>query len=169
MNSSLKTQLVIAEDDSRFVSMRQLGSYRSDRYSSKLWILPDGSIHSIDQWHYCWILGNGPLLARYGLNMDELPDDEGPVRVAAIQAGLFRGNYLIRDGSLVIEGLKNRFNSAIKEAIKLLIMSNNTQIGSLSLTLFDDRVTMCVFQTLARWAQLNESEKLSALEGLIDL
>lgn len=124
--------------------LKPLGSYRSDPYTSKAWILPDGQAISIDRFHYQWILANGPLVREFGLRVEELLHEEDPVRIAAIKAGFYRVNFQIRDGHLTIEGVRTRHHQAIKEAIRELLQSNEKQLGRVTVNLFNDTVDAVV-------------------------
>lgn len=150
-----------------FKEMKTLGSYRTDKLTAKMWILPNGEVKSINKWHYKWILDNKELASRYGVDTDSLPDEENPVRIAAIQAGFFRVNFEIRNGALTIEGLANKFHKKIKDAIFMLVMENSGYIGYFNIHLFNEDVSSMVMNKSIPLFRYDDQEKLMALDGVI--
>lgn len=154
-----------------FEGMKSLTSYKSDQLTAKMWILPDGSVKSISGWHYKWIINNKDELTRkYNLKLDIPESDyenEQIVRIATIKNGFFRVNYEVRNGSLTIEGLANKFGKRIKDAIFMLVMENMNQIGYFNINLFNDNVDSMVLSKSIPLFRYNDQEKLSALEGII--
>lgn len=156
---------------SLFEGMKSLSSYKSDKLTAKMWILPDGSVKSISGWHYQWIINNKDnLTKKYGLNLD-IPEseyeNEQVVRISAIKSGFFRVNYEVRNGSLTIEGLGDKFGKRIKDAIFMLVMENMEQIGYFNINLFNSKVDSLVFSKSIPLFRYNDQDKLSALEGII--
>lgn len=154
-----------------FEGMKQLSSYKSDKLTSKMWILPNGSVKSIGGWHYQWIMDHAEEYSKkYGLDVEGVsaaPDNEQIIRIAAIKAGFFRVNYEIRNGSLTIEGCANKFNKQIKDAIFMLVMDNMNQIGYFNLNLFNDRVDGLLLSKSIPLFQYSDQEKFNALDGII--
>lgn len=150
-----------------YKEMKTLGTYRSDKLTSKMWILPDGETKSISSWHYKWLLNNKEVAAKFGIDVSSLPDDETPVRIAAIKAGFFRVNFEMRNGSLTIEGLGNKFHKKIKDAIFMLVLENSINIGHFNIHLFNEDVTSMVLNKSIPLFKYNDDEKLMALDGII--
>ena len=76
------------------------------------------------------------------------------MRLDALEAGLFRGNFEFGNGRLTFEGQAQYFTSTIRDAILRLVSKNHTYIGRLSLHLFDAHNTLIESRT----------ETLSALD-----
>lgn len=158
-----------------FEAMKSLTSYKSDKLTAKMWILPDGSVKSISGWHYQWIIDNREELSRkYGLKTDDIPAsywsnsaDEQVIRIAAVKSGFFRVNYEIRNGALTIEGCANKFGKRIKDAIFMLVMENMEQIGYFNINLFNDKVDSLLISKSIPLFQYSGQDKFSALDGII--
>ncbi len=123
-----------------FLEAKKLAAYKTDALTSKMWILPDGDIVSLDSWHYRWILANPKRVAKFGLDTTTLPDDEQSVRIAAIKRGFFRVNYEHRAGQLVIEGCRSRYGRDVKNAVFKIFIDNLKMIDRAKITLVDDAV-----------------------------
>lgn len=154
-----------------FEGMKPLSSYNSDKLTAKMWIFPDGKVKSISGWHYQFIMNNSEKFAvKYGINVAHIPatpENEQPIRIAAIKAGFFRVNYEIRSGALTIEGLGSKFHKKIKDAIFMLVMDNMEQIGYFNINLFNDKVDGFVLQKSIPLFKYNTEEKFAALDGII--
>jgi hypothetical protein len=167
INEKYKQRYESLKGLSLFAEMKTLGSYKSDTLTSKMWILPNGEVKSISGWHYKWILNNKTIAAKYGIDTSNLPDDETPVRIAAIKAGFFRINFEIRNGALTIEGLAGKYHKKIKDAVFMLILENSINIGYFNLNLFNDDVTSTVVSKSIPLFKYDDDEKLMALDGII--
>ena len=151
-----------------FLEAKKLAAYKTDKLTSKMWILPDGDIVSLDQWHYRWILGNKSRVAKFGLDTTDLPDDERPVRIAALKKGFFRVNYEHNRGNIIIEGLKSKFSGGAKRAVFKIAMDNIDMIDRMKLTLVDDSIErVLVNREVVLFSIPDEQEKLAKVEELI--
>lgn len=152
-----------------FLEAKKLAAYKTDKLTSKMWILPDGDIVSLDQWHYRWILSNKARVAKFGLDTTNLPDDEMPVRIAAIKSGFFRVNYEHNHGTLVVEGLRTKFSRLIRSAVFKIAMDNIGMIDRLKVTLVDNDVTRVVSNKEATLFNIrDEQEKLDQIDSVIN-
>ena len=131
---------LMSENVQMFSEMQTFASHKTDRLTSKMWILPDGVPVSLDQWHYRWILANKTRVAKFGLDTTELPDDEQTVRIAALKKGFFRVNYEINNGALTVEGIDTKYNKKIKDALFMIVMNNLNRIDRINLILVNDTV-----------------------------
>jgi hypothetical protein len=139
--SQTRQRLADLRASGRFDALTPLWRHRTDPYTSKAWVLPDGRAVSLHCWHYEWILANQPTAEAFGMSFGGLPRAEAPVRIAAVKAGFFRVNYELRDGHLTIEGLESRLTPRIRDALELILLENLDQVGTLTIHRFDDMVT----------------------------
>jgi hypothetical protein len=56
--------------------------------------------------------------------LDDLPEEEEPIRLAALRAGFVRLNYVHRSGTLTIEANRLRFGSKVRRAILGVVKQN---------------------------------------------
>jgi hypothetical protein len=153
---------------SLFTEMKKVSNYKSDPLTSKMWILPNGKPVSLDTWHYRWVLANKTLMAKFGLDVSKLPDDESVVRIAALKKGLFRVNYEHTNGTITFEGLKSKKNKYIKDAIFVIIMDNLKSIDRVKLNLFDDGVNkLLVVDEVPIFSYREDEDKLAALDDIL--
>lgn len=167
MNASLAARYEALRRLPRFAALRRPGTYRSDHLTSKMWILPDGGIVSIDCWHFRWILSNAAVVGRFGLDVASLPDEEDPVRIAAVRAGFFRVNYDLRYGRLTVEGLLDRCHEPIRQALFVLFAENVDQVGWLVITLFTPAVDAISVRHETCWSGTPAAQRDRFLEELI--
>jgi len=172
---NLKSILAIGErfsilrDDPIFEELQQVSAYKSDALTSKMWILPDGKPVSLNGWHYRWILGNPKRVAKYGLDVSKMKDDEESVRKAALKAGFVRVNYEHRTGDLTIEGIKIKMHKKIKDAIFVIVMDNLSKLDRVNIVKFNDTITKVVSDKTATLFTLrDEADKLNELEKILD-
>ena len=146
------------QQTSRTASPRSLHEHRTDRWSAKAWIQPDGTATLIDSLHYRWILKHGKQLTeQFGLDLNDVPKREEPIRIAAVRAGFFRVNYKIATGSITFEGLKSRLSPKVREALFTLGEQSIGRISDVNIHLFDDEVRSAIFRG---------TENLAAIEGI---
>lgn len=163
-------RLQALRDTGRFTALVPFGSYRTDKHTAKAWILPDGRPIAIDRWHYEWILANRDLAASFGIDLEGIPLEETPVRVAAVRAGFFRLNYQIRDGQLTVEGLASRLTAALREALFVVLVENLEQLGAVHIHLFDDHVLSVAQRVALPLATLEDPRRqLAAVEQFCGL
>jgi len=163
-------RLHVLWETGRFAGLLPFGSYRTDRCTAKAWIVPDGQAISIDRWHYEWILANRDLAASFGVDLEGIPPEETPVRVAAVRAGFFRLNYQLRDGHLTVEGVAFRLTTAVREALFVVLLENLAQLGAVSIHLFDANVLKVTNRIILPLAMLDDLDRqLTAVEQFCEL
>ena len=151
-----------------FAGLTTLATHRSDRYTAKAWILPDGRAVAIDGWHYEWILAHRAQLQReLGLDLSAIPPSEDPIRRAAVKAGFFRANYLYRAGELTFEGLESRQSLAVREAMGVIALESLRAIDRLQLYLFDDDISVVSGSHSLRLVTLDTAERVTAILQLL--
>ena len=116
-----------------------LGKYRSDGFTSKMWILPDGRPVSIGSLHFRWLQTNPNVALEFGLELASLPDDDTAIRLAALNRGFVRVNYEIRYGRLTVEANSRFWTSRIKDAVFVIIARNLDALDSMQARLLDDK------------------------------
>jgi hypothetical protein len=126
--------------------LRPFARQRTDHRTSKVWVLPDGEAVSLDRWHFQWILANPDTVGRFGLDVTSLPYVEDPVRIAAIQAGFVRINYVFQTATVIVEAVVGRFQGAVARAVLHVLVENLAEIDRVRMNLFDDAVTRVVEQ-----------------------
>jgi hypothetical protein len=130
----------------RFESVKPLHDHRTDTWTAKAWIQPDGAVVLLDSLHFHWILKHSAQLTeKFGLTLPTNLRHEQDVRVAAVRVGFFRVNYHIRTGSLLFEGLKNRLSMPVQEAMFVLGVQSIHRVSYVKINLFDDAIarTIC--------------------------
>jgi hypothetical protein len=155
--------------------VKSFASSRTDKLTSKMWILPDGTAKNISGWHYQWILDNrDKLQEKYGLDISHLPAEyyantgkETEIRIAAIKSGFIRVNYEIRNGNLTLEGLASKYTKKIKDTVFMLILDNINDIGTININLFNDAVSSIVVNKSIPLFKYGKDEKFDALDGVI--
>ena len=161
---------LMAENAQRFSEMQTFAAHKTDRLTSKMWILPDGVPVSLDQWHYRWILANKSRVAKYGLDTTDLPDDEQTVRIAALKKGFFRVNYEINNGALTVEGLSDRYSKKVKDALFMIVMNNLGRIDRINLVLVNDTVTSVTRKrSVELFMMQDDGEKMEAASKALGL
>lgn len=153
----------------RYDTLEPMWLHRSDRYAAKGWVLPDGRPVLIDCWHFEWILRQRELVERFGVDLQDIPPVEDPVRHAAVKAGFWRINYVIRSGELVFEGLASRLTREVTESLGLIVLESLEQVGQLHLCCFDDTVRSVTRQESMTLVSLGSDEKIAAVGRLLDL
>ena len=116
---------------------KSLGTYRSDGFSSKMWILPNGKPVSITDLHYRWLQQNPEVALRFGLDLAALPNDDTTIRIAALNRGFVRVNYEINHGRLTIEANARHWTPRIKDAIFVVISGNLDAVDSMKVHLLN--------------------------------
>jgi hypothetical protein len=89
-----------------------------------MWILPNGRVAPSSVWHYQWLLSNRALAKRLGVPLDQLPEEEDPIRLAALRVGFVRLNYEHKTGTLTIEANRLRFDGRVRNAIRGVVLEN---------------------------------------------
>lgn len=151
-----------------FSEMKKVSTYKSDALTSKMWILPDGRPISLNTWHYRWILGHAKEVAKFGIDVKKLPDNEEAVRKVALKAGFFRVNYEHTNGTITVEGMKIKLSKKIKDAIFVISMDNISSIDRFRLTLFNDTITKIVADDeVVLFTYRDEEEKIAAIDDML--
>jgi len=171
-NQSLLEYWTTRHEKSRTSKMfTEMSAFPAKNYAlrSKMWILPDGAAVGLGgEWHYRWILANKARVAKFGLDTTDLPDDETTVRFAALKKGFFRVSYETRSSNLIIEGIKNKFQKQIKDAIFMIVMENINALSGIKITLFSDDITTVVSNRSAQLFTLpSDEEKLAKVEDIM--
>ncbi len=97
----------------------------------KMWITSEGRVIHLPGFHREYIAAHAPEL---GVTITREGDG---MRLDAIEAGLFRGNFEFGNGRLTFEGQAQYFSPTIRGAILRLVSKNHNFIGQLSLNLLD--------------------------------
>lgn len=117
-------------------------SFQSDRFTSKMWILPPPHerVIPLGEWHYEWLNNNHNLLKNdYGWDAPQFPrDKEQEARLWALAHGLVRVNYEHRNGNIVFEMNENAWNSTTRENIQWIVIQNANNISSITVSILDD-------------------------------
>lgn len=164
----LKEKYELLRESKLFAEMKAVSSYKTDTLTSKMWILPDGKPVSIKEWHYRWLQSNPKIALKYGLDVKALPDEENPVRVAALKKGFFRVNYEHNTGTITIEGLSSKYHKKIKDAIFVIAIDNIGSIDRMKLTLMNETLTKIIrSDEVTLFTYRSEEEKLAAIEDII--
>ena len=133
------------------------------KLSPKMWILPNGTLQPLNQWHWSWLKTNPDVAERFkiGPQVDKIKaSDEQNGRIVALKAGFFRVNYEDRGGNVTIEGCSKFWTSKIKDAVFMLVCENGKQIYGMTVTLFDDNCKRVVRTGSASLFRYKEQEKL---------
>lgn len=164
----LREKYELLRESKLFSELKAVASHKTDLLTSKMWILPDGKPVSLDQWHYRWLQNNPKIALKYGLDVKTLPDEEQPVRVAALKKGFFRVNYEYNSGTITIEGLSSKYHKKIKDAIFVIAIDNIRSIDRMKLTLMNETLTKITREEEATlFTYRSEEEKLAAIEDII--
>ena len=107
---------------------KKLASYATDTRTSKMWILPDGRAAALSVWHFQWLLMNPEVAKRFGVPLDRLPQEETPIRIAALRAGFARLNYEHKNGTLTVEVSADEFSSAVKDSLVAVVLQNRKDV-----------------------------------------
>lgn len=168
MTKLLKEKYELLRESKLFAEMKAVSSYKTDTLTSKMWILPDGKPVSLKEWHYRWLQSNPKIALKYGLDMKKLPDEEQPVRVAALKHGFFRVNYEHNTGTITIEGIAAKMHKKIKDAIFVIAIDNLESIDRLRINLMDATVTKLIrSDEVTLFTYRNDEDKLSAVEDIL--
>lgn len=144
---------------------KKLTSYKTDAKTTKVWILPDGKIQYLKEWHYSWILQNAPRLKKeYKLDLTGIQKTEHFVRLAAIKAGFFRVNYSHNGGVLTVEGHFRKFNKRVKDAVFMITADNANQVDRIFIALVDDDGNVKKSkETESQFMMMNKQQKLDSI------
>ncbi len=106
----------------------------------KFWVLPSGEVCSFGcEFHYSFLLNHPELMKEYGIE----PGDrtEQPIRISAIQHGLFRMNYQKKQMHLTIEGIQSLLTNEIRSGVRKAIQELDCGINRITVHLFDPQMT----------------------------
>jgi hypothetical protein len=114
---------------------KKLGSYGG--LTSKMWLLPNGQLQSLDRWHWDWLLANPGVAKKFGVNLQGNGDEDA--RLGALRRGFFRINYERNRGQLTVEGLAKFWSKTIKDTIFMLVIDNVDAIDHMSVALLNEQ------------------------------
>jgi len=166
----LREKYELLRESKLFSELKAVASHKTDLLTSKMWILPDGKPVSLDQWHYRWLQNNPKIALKHKLDVKTLPDEEQPVRVAALKKGFFRVNYERNSGTITIEGIAAKMHKKIKDAIFVIVIDNLKSIDRLRINLMDvkeEELILIRSDEVTLFTYRNDEDKLSAVEDIL--
>ena len=117
---------------------RKFCDYKSDSKTSKVWIMPDGEVYSLDTMHHRWIFQNLQLLKdQYRVDFSKFHPDDESVRLEALNNGFVRINYQHGTGTLTIESNARRFDDLIRSAVRFVVANSASLIDSIRVHLLN--------------------------------
>jgi hypothetical protein len=117
---------------------RKFGTYQSGGFTSKMWILPDGEIETLGMQHWEWLKSRPEVQRKFGLDLTKVPDEDTPVRLAALAHGFVRVNYEQKTGRMTVEGSARHWTRAVKDGVFALVQVNLKSIDHIQVNLFDE-------------------------------
>ena len=112
----------------------------------KFWVLPSGEVCSFGcEFHYSFLLNHPELMTKHGID----PGDrtEQPIRISAIQHGLFRMNFKKKEMHLTIEGVQLHLTAAIRSGIRKAVRELDCGINRITVRLLDPAITVLAEET----------------------
>jgi hypothetical protein len=106
----------------------------------KFWVLPSGEVCSFGcEFHFSFLLNHPELMAKYEID----PGDrtEQPIRISAIQHGLFRMNFKKKEMHLTIEGIQSQLTDKIRSGVRKAVQDLDCGINRITVHLFDPQMT----------------------------
>jgi hypothetical protein len=135
-----------------------LASYRTDRFTTKLWITPDGTYVPLACLHFMYFR-DASISDRYGVKFET----EQPTRLAALRVGFIRANYETNGGRLTVESM--RWDQPARMAVETLIDANREAIDNFEIRILSGEGT--VIRSVAQtFLALNEGKRVP-LEELL--
>lgn len=116
---------------------KPLGSYNSGGFTSKMWILPNGTLESLGEQHSEWLKSHPDVMAKFGLDLSAVPNEDTPIRLAALSKGFIRLNFEQRSGLLTVEANVRYWTKGIKDTLFVLVADNSISIGAMSVNLLN--------------------------------
>lgn len=116
-----------------------MGSYNSGGFTSKMWLLPDGTTVSLSQQHSEWLKANPGVTKKFKLDLSKVPDEDTPIRLAALGRGFIRLNYEQRNGQLTVEAGSRWWSKTVKDTLFVLVADNINRIDAMLVNLLDER------------------------------
>lgn len=130
--------------------------------TNKMWILPDGTVQPLNQWHWQWVKSNPEVAERFGVAkaIAKIPaSDENKGKPILLRAGFIRVNYE-SNGNLTIEGCAKFWNNKIKGAVFMLVCDNSKKIYGITVNLFDETSKRLVKTASVQLFKYSDKEKL---------
>ena len=112
----------------------------------KFWVLPSGEVCSFGcEFHFSFLLNHPELMIQY--EIDPGDGTEQPIRISAIQHGLFRMNFNRREMHLTIEGVQLHLTAAIRSGIRKAVRELDCSINRITVRLLDPAITVLAEET----------------------
>lgn len=108
-----------------------VSSYRTTRFTTKLWITPSNAFVPLACWHWEYFQ-DATISIRYRVNFEA----EQPTRLAALRRGFIRVNYRVNGGWLTVETM--RWDRGARAAVGALITANRDSIDNLEIRALSD-------------------------------
>jgi hypothetical protein len=112
----------------------KFSDYRTDRQTSKMWLMPTGELVPLTVWHFQWLLNHPDVTRKYRI---EIGDDTS-TRFSALKAGFVRINYERGSGTLTVEAHTKGWTEGAKDRIFMLILYNSPSIDHIRVRVLDD-------------------------------
>lgn len=133
----------------------------------KFWVLPSGELCAFGcEMHFSFLLNHPELMRMYGI--DPADRTEAPIRIHAIQRGLFRMNYQIRPMHLTIEGVESLLSDKICAGISNAIRALDCGINRVTVHLFDLGVTEILKNDTFDASLLRKEELSEYLDNMVN-
>lgn len=108
----------------------------------KLWITPKGEAIPLPGYHREYIAAHH---ADLGVKITRKGDG---LRLDAIEAGLFRGNFDHANGHLTFEGQRRHLTPIMKKGLWRLVMKNLDRLGGITIALFSAKNGLLASKTV---------------------
>lgn len=149
-------------NEERKKAKKTLTSIPDTPLTNKMWILPDGTVQPLNQWHWQWIKSHPEVAERFGVAkaISKIPaTDENKGRPILLRAGFIRVNYE-PNGNLTFEGCSKFWNNKVKSAVFMIVCDNSPKIYGITVNLFDELAKRLVRTASASLFKYSSQEKL---------
>lgn len=147
--------------------LRKEPEYKQITLTSKMWLLPDGTVQPLDgELHDQWLQNHHLVAQKFGISDEDLfgdTADHQTVRIAALKRGFVRIVYERGTGALTVEALHKYYNSQARSAIFMLVADNAEMIDRMTVNLLDDTATKLMSTRSENLFNYDDKEKLNHL------
>jgi hypothetical protein len=112
----------------------RFSEYRTDRQTSKMWLMPTGELVPLTVWHFQWLLDHPDVTRKYRI---EIGGDTS-TRFSALKAGFVRINYERGSGTLTVEVHTKGWTEEVKERIFMLVVDNGPSLDHFQINVLND-------------------------------